>query len=507
MKPEKLPLKIRMESYLRDHRYNGKIIIPAVEVLQKLAASLQSRFPGAPVSCMRAAAFDRFLQADAGAAEVDACHEIEHQGGAMLSRLTTTSAVAGGSVTRTKVHASLEFAAADSAPGVAPPVDIAAVLDGIAFEVPSERIYAELVPFGPAYRNIVGSISLTRDGAAGAVRAPQSPAPSAPLGSPFPLDAAMHAACAWGQRYRGYVAFPVGFAERAVVRPTRPGEEYYCRVLPEASKTAVSKNSFLTDLMIYSMKGELYERLRGIVMKDVSGGKIYPPSWVKNGADEDRLGNIRGNCLGLTVVDTSKVAAFGADALSPGERARYGKMGERRQKTYLAGRLALKRLTRSISGDCETPAPEIHTIMPDGTLPCCPVPSRRPGEISCSLSHDSRYAFAAASDRGNIGVDVERVSERVMKARHLYMSKEEQALAEKFPPGSLPASLRVWSIKEGLSKAVGLPLAECWKKTEVFQIGENRSLLRYNSSEYFAFHDLVEDHLFTIVKGATDESL
>jgi len=27
------------------------------------------------------------------------------------------------------------------------------------------------------------------------------------LGSPFPLDAAMHAACVWGQRFGGIVPF------------------------------------------------------------------------------------------------------------------------------------------------------------------------------------------------------------------------------------------------------------------------------------------------------------
>ena len=148
-----------------------------------------------------------------------------------------------------------------------------------------------------------------------------------------------------------------------------------------------------------------------------------------------------------------------------------------------------------MTGDYETPAAEIHTIMPDGVRPCCPVP----GEIACSLSHDSCYAFAAA-DREAVGVDVERISERVMKARHIYMSKEEQELAEKFPQGSLPASLRVWSVKEGLSKALGMQLAEIWKPAKVYEIGEDRSLLKFNGSEYIAFHDLVGDHLFSLVK-------
>lgn len=489
--PVRLPLAIPIEPYMRDHRYNGRIIVPAVEILQRLAASVQSQYPGTPVSGMRSASFDRFLQADDDTNVINARHELQQlEGGALLSRLTTNAAVAGGNVRRTKVHAAVEFSTAGEKGGRVP-VDVAAALEGIAFEVPAERVYAELVPFGPAYRNIAGSVFLSENGAAGIVRGPEIPAPSVPLGSPFPLDAAMHAACAWGQRYRGYVAFPVGFEERNIFRPTMPGQDFYCRVLPGSD---CGRNSFLADILIFNLEGALCESLLNVIMKDVTGGKASPPAWVRAGAIDDKLINIRGNCLGLSVVDTRTVAAFASRALSPIERERYDGMGEKRQKTFLGGRLALKILTRKLSEDYETPAQEIQTIKPDGALPCCPVPG-----ISCSLSHDSRYAFAAA-DRGSVGVDIERISERVMKARHLYMSKEEMDLAEKFPPGSLPASLRVWSVKECLSKAVGMHLAECWKPANVYDIGESRSLLKFKGTEYIAFHDLVEDHLFTLVK-------
>lgn len=487
----RLPLAIPIEPYMRDHRYNGRIIVPAVEILQRLAASAQSQHPGAPVSGMRAAAFDRFLQADDDTREIEAWHELEKtESGALLSRLTTSAAVAGGDVRRTRVHAAVEFAAAGEQDG-AVPVDVAAALDGIAFEVPAEKVYAELVPFGPAYRNIVGSVFLTEHGAAGLVRGAQVPAPSAPLGSPFPLDAAMHAACAWGQRFRGYVAFPVGFAERKIFRPTMRGEDYYCRIMPKGDS---GKNSFLADIMIFNLDGVLCESLRDVIMKDVTGGKASPPAWVGEGALDDVLRNIRGNCRGLSVVDTRTLAPFAAAALSPAESERHAGMGEKRRKTYLGGRLALKTLTRKLTDDYETPAPDLHTVMPDGERPCCPVPG-----VSCSLSHNSRFAFVAA-DREALGVDVERISERVMKARHLYMSKEEEELAEKSPLGRVPASLRVWSIKEGLSKTVGLPLAECWKPAKVCVIGEDRSLLKFNGTQYIAFHDQVEDHLFTLVK-------
>ena len=56
---------------------------------------------------------------------------------------------------------------------------------------------------------------------------------------PLSLDAAMHAACAWGQRYRNRVVFPIGFDRREILAPTRAGETYLCRITPLPDEGAV----------------------------------------------------------------------------------------------------------------------------------------------------------------------------------------------------------------------------------------------------------------------------
>jgi len=96
------------------------------------------------------------------------------------------------------------------------------------------------------------------------------------LGSPFPLDAAFHAACVWGQRYAGLVGFPVGFALRRVFAPTRPGSIYIARVSPKK----IHPDRFLADIWITDMDGALHEAVLDVVMKDVSGGRMEPPSWI-----------------------------------------------------------------------------------------------------------------------------------------------------------------------------------------------------------------------------------
>jgi hypothetical protein len=96
------------------------------------------------------------------------------------------------------------------------------------------------------------------------------------LGSPFPLDAAYHCACVWGQRYARMVAFPVGFEKRTIRKHTLPGESYFCRILPVETHSDL----LVFDLWIVDENGVLFESSRGVYMKDVSAGRMKPPQWI-----------------------------------------------------------------------------------------------------------------------------------------------------------------------------------------------------------------------------------
>ena len=106
------------------------------------------------------------------------------------------------------------------------------------------------------------------------------PGASGPLGSPFPFDGSLHAACAWAQRYCGIVAFPVGFDERVIVKPIDPGETISCTAIPVSVHAGVVRfNIWLVD-----QGGALREMVKGVAMKDVSGGRTVPPAWVRSGS-------------------------------------------------------------------------------------------------------------------------------------------------------------------------------------------------------------------------------
>jgi hypothetical protein len=285
----RLPLKVRIHPYLKDHRFEGRCVLPAVESLRLLAASVQSQWPDRDVRVMTDALFPRFLFIGEGddfiAAENDI--QIDKQGNLIASLLTVVHSPSGR-VTRAKEHVQVCFP--QSHPDVEPlPFDkheaslsTAARLNGVDFEVDTtlscpQQLYQELVPLGPAYQNVIGDLHLAKQVATAHVRAAIHHQQPGPLGSPFPMDAALHCACAWGQRFAGIVAFPVGFAKRFILRPIVAGETCLACIIPLRREGAL----LIFDIWIYSCDGAPQEALLGVVMRDVSGGRLKPPAWIQ----------------------------------------------------------------------------------------------------------------------------------------------------------------------------------------------------------------------------------
>jgi hypothetical protein len=284
-----IPLMISVPAYLRDHRVGDRVILPAVEALQIVARSRPAGMDGHFCRQERAV-FHHPLMIDPCATEIPAVHEYErYADGRCFSRLTTLRASRQMKFARRLEHLSVWFAPMERAaagcgawcetdflPG--DPSD-SAPNAGPTFRVSADRLYDELVPFGPAYRNLRGDILLTETGASATVSGGDFPEAEGPLGSPFPLDAAMHAACAWGQRYRNRIVFPVGFNRREIFTPTRAGEMYLCRITPLPDEGAV----LCFDVRLQDLRRRPVETILGLKMRDIFGGKRTPPAWVREG--------------------------------------------------------------------------------------------------------------------------------------------------------------------------------------------------------------------------------
>jgi hypothetical protein len=275
-----IPSAIPVPVYLRDHHVGGLAVLPAVEALQNLARSKPATWGADPCRQERAV-FHHILEIHPGTAEIPVLHEhARYEDGRCLSQLTTLRSGTHLKFTRRMEHASIWFTPADQA---AAEVDADPVASGMpeepTFSVSDSRLYDELVPFGPAYRNLRGEVLLTPDGISATVSGGDFPEAEGPLGSPFPLDAAMHAACAWGQRYRNRVVFPIGFDRRDIFAPTRARETYLCRITPLPDAGAVLR----FDVRLYGRDRRPVEMIRGLMMRDIFGGKLTPPAWVREG--------------------------------------------------------------------------------------------------------------------------------------------------------------------------------------------------------------------------------
>lgn len=306
----RLPVAIPIHAYLLDHHVEGQVVLPAVIAMQVIGQTVKRFLPDTDISVMTRVRFDKFLHIPSGTDIVDALIDIDmYDNGDIRAGLRTKNRFNKSSMIRIKEHASVYYIHDQVDFADSPPVAVAgspedqntkipeyiqadwqvggpvgrldvpasglfSALKGDFVKISSERIYGELVPFGPAFHSIHGDILISEYGVIAKIGTPATYNVGA--GSPFPLDAAYHCACVWGQRYARMVAFPVGFEKRTVWRNTQPGEVYFCRVLPVETHPDI----LIFDLWIVDENEVLFESNLGVCMKDVSSGRMKPPQWI-----------------------------------------------------------------------------------------------------------------------------------------------------------------------------------------------------------------------------------
>lgn len=476
----------------------GQPVLPAVEAMEILAATAKREQPNQSVTSILNARFDKFLPTGPDQLQIAAFVDLQQQdSGDLQVELATKTKSPKATITRTKIHAQLTVNANKIDPEFVP-LDVAAAPEGICITVDPEKIYEELVPFGPAYANIKAPVWLSPDGALATIQCPDLPTSSGSnhLGSPFALDAAFHSACVWTQHFHNVVAFPVAIGQRIVLNPTRANTRYFGRVVPQT----ITPMLFTFDLWLLDETGQVCEIVLGLQMRDVSGGRLKPPAWVGQNLPPDPLAGFRSICRQIAIIELDSLAPYASTALSPLEAKRLDKMVPRRRKSYLSARMALKRIHRRLQdNDFQIDPQTITTVSDDMVKPCCPAFDRTP-QIHCSASHDGRFAIAVAADQP-VGVDVEVISSKTVKCSSVYMSDDESALMRLSSLGQDQAATRIWSLKEAVAKATGINLATTWRRAQVRSIGEHETHFDFaEKGRCTAMHATVGEHLFTLYR-------
>jgi hypothetical protein len=279
----RLPVVIPVHAYLRDHHVEGQAVLPAVKAMQVIGETIKRFWLDTDIFVMTHARFDKFIHIPSGANQINAFVDIDtYENGDIAARLLTKNRFNKSSITRIKEHVSVYYPRDQSVFADPPPDTVSgsfSILEGTCIEIASDRIYRELIPFGPAFHSIQGKLLISEQGVIARIGTPAAyvnQSISETPDSPFPLDAAYHCACVWGQRYARTVAFPVGFEKRMIWHHTRPGDAYFCRILPVQKHP----DRLVFDLWIADENGILFESSCGVCMKDVSAGRMKPPLWI-----------------------------------------------------------------------------------------------------------------------------------------------------------------------------------------------------------------------------------
>jgi len=206
------------------------------------------------------------------------------------------------------------------------------------------------------------------------------------------------------------------------------------------------------------------------------------------------IDRLKSACLGMMLLDMEALFPIEEHLFTPRETARARRMGPRRRRTFTTARAALKRLARQL-GLVEENRPDrtIETLGPDDVRPCL-----AESGLYCSVSHSVRLVVAVAH-RHPIGVDLEAVSNKAIRAWHLFMLPREQDLISLSSLGPERTATRAWTTKEAAAKVLGLHLFQAIREVEVIKVGEEEGVMRYQGKVYLVRHAEGNGYVITLI--------
>jgi len=264
---ERIPLTIPVKPWFQDHCFGGRVVLPAVETMLLLAARAVSLHPEVDIRIMENVRFAKFLEIPPETESLAGLIEYKTDSDERV-QVKLLSRIQFKAMSRVKEHGAIVFSPPSA--NILPTRKINSLPPKRTItEINVKQLYRELVPFGPSYHTLQETLYLSDSRAWGRVKAPELPIDPVQeiIGSLFPLDGALHAACVLGQQSVDFVPFPVGFDRRVITRPTQPGCCYNTRVI-QLSRT---DGELCFDLDIFDNDGQVYETITGVRMRDVSG--------------------------------------------------------------------------------------------------------------------------------------------------------------------------------------------------------------------------------------------
>jgi hypothetical protein len=277
--PRQMEVAYPLDNYLKDHHIDGQPVLPAAEALRFMTTQVRDHYPQIDANRMTDIEFARLLPFKPEKQHINVVIDFKPEPtGALKADLTTLFVSKKAGIKRPITHVKATFGVTHITPNHTPaPVPVHSKAEP--FFVSPQQLYRELVPLGPAFQNVAGDIAIRPETARALLKAPPSNAPqeNEPAAT-FVLDAAFHVACAWGQRYREIVAYPVALAERNIYKPVSSGAFYQAIVTPRSHHPTVLN----FDIEIRDLQNELCETITGLEMRVLpQTANLRPPKWLR----------------------------------------------------------------------------------------------------------------------------------------------------------------------------------------------------------------------------------
>jgi 4'-phosphopantetheinyl transferase EntD len=200
--------------------------------------------------------------------------------------------------------------------------------------------------------------------------------------------------------------------------------------------------------------------------------------------------------LGCILLEYAYLSPFFQNALTPFEQSMAEGFAGRRKKSFIAARISLKLLAYKMGlVDPEQEAGTLETVNRTDRRPILPGAD---GNFYASVSHDKRFTLTVA-DKRSIGVDIEAISPKLVKAGHIFMDKDELAVAGTATLDMTQAATMVWTAKEAASKALNIHLIDAWRAVRLLKIGMKESIFVYAKGELTASHLFEWDRVVSVI--------
>ena len=182
---------------------------------------------------------------------------------------------------------------------------------------------------------------------------------------------------------------------------------------------------------------------------------------------------------------------------------------EEKKYEFLGGRVLVKQcLLRSFKKDKDPDLSflDIDIRRESSGTPGLFVRNKKLDNVHFSISHKKDYIFCAADPDNVIGVDVEKVDEKLEKLKKYYMSPEEESvIADRFEINGkiFQYYTGLWASKECVVKCLKKNLWEIFGKVSLTGIVDNKFFLKYTSDteefDIISTNFLYDGYVFSVV--------